>query len=172
MLIFIIVFLQGCAYLVRYDGPYKGRVVDEETGKPIEGVVVLGVWNTVMNTPAGETRHYSDAVEVVTNAKGKFEIKGKGLRIFSNLEPINVLIFKAGYKDLDVPWVSLKKDIILREKIKWEGDMAIIPLTKLTLAEREKSITYPSYPPTDAPANKIKLMMEEIYKERKARGLD
>jgi hypothetical protein len=25
--------------LVRYDGPYKGRVLDAETGKPLEGVV-------------------------------------------------------------------------------------------------------------------------------------
>jgi hypothetical protein len=166
---FIILFIQGCAYWVRYDGPYKGRVVDEETGKPIEGVVVLGVWNTVMNTPAGETHHFSDATETVTDEKGEFEIKGKGLRILSNLDLINVLIFKTGYKYWDVPWVALKEDIILRDRIKWENDRAIIPLRKLTMAERKAQLS-PS-PPSEAYKKDIKMILNEINKDRAERGL-
>ncbi len=169
-LTFIIMFFQGCAYWVRYDGPYKGRVVNEETGKPIEGVVVLGVWNTVMNTPAGATHHFSDVTETVTDEKGEFEIKGKGLRILSNLEPMNVLIFKTGYNYIGLgPWISFKLSSYGREKIKWEGDRAIIPLRKLTMAERKEQLS-PS-PPSEAYKKDIKMILNEINKDRAERGL-
>jgi hypothetical protein len=47
IMLFVTVFLMftaGCAYPIRYDGPYEGRVIEAETKQPIEGVVVLGVW--------------------------------------------------------------------------------------------------------------------------------
>ncbi len=70
-------FLPGCAYPFRYDGTYKGKVVDADTGQPIEGVVVLGVWETVTITPAGGTHDYYDAKETVTDKNGEFLISGK-----------------------------------------------------------------------------------------------
>ena len=157
--------------IIRYDGPYRGRVVDAETGEPIEGVVVLAVWYLVTPTPAGSSRDYYDARETVTNENGEFEIKGKGLRILSRLEPVRVTIFKAGYEYLDVPWVSLKKDIILRKRIKWEDDRAIIPLRKLSMEERRKRLGPPS-PPDEAPLEKVILMLKEIDKDRREQGLD
>jgi hypothetical protein len=171
ILISIIVLLQGCAYWVRYDGPYKGRVVDKETGKPIEGAVVLGVWKTVMHTPAGGVSHYNDAKETVTDEKGEFKISGKGLRILSNLEPMDVLIFKTGYQYLKAPWTALKKGIILRNKITWEGKRAIIPLKKLTMAERRERGSPPD-PPRKAPLKKVILMLKEIDKEGMERGIE
>jgi hypothetical protein len=163
-------FLPGCAYPFRYDGTYKGKVIDADTEQPIEGVVVLGVWETVTITPAGGTHDYYDAKETATNKNGEFEISGKGLRILSNLEPMTAYIFKAGYTYEVIDWTELFRK--LHEKIKWEDDKAIIPLKKLTMEERRESLTFPPYPPTEAPQEKIKLMMEEIYKERKERGLD
>jgi hypothetical protein len=168
----ILFYLPGCVYAVRADGPYEGRVIDADTGKPIERVAILGTWYTAQFSPAGSTHNFYDARETVTDGSGEFVIPGMGLRVMSNLEPMHVLIFKAGYEYLNVPWVSLKKDFLLKEKIKWEGNKAIIPLRRLTTEDRKKSQTFPPYPPSGAPKEKVRLMMEEIYKERKARGLE
>ena len=166
ILIFIVlIFLQGCLYAVRYDGTYRGKVVDAETGEPIEGVVLLGVWYTEVPTVAGPQHDYYDAKETVTDENGEFEIHGKGLRVMSNLEPMRVTIFKAGYTYYDeFPWESLK------EIVRWEEGRAIIRLKKLTMEERRRQ--QPPYPPTEAvKARKIKLLTDEINKDRKERGL-
>jgi len=172
VLIGITLCLSSCAYAIRYDGPYEGRVIDAETKQPVEGVVVLGVWYSAQFSPAGATHTYYDARETVTDRSGNFVIPGKGLRILSNLDPINILIFKVGYMYESGPWESLKEGLIYKDTIKWEGKKPIIPLRKLTMEERKKSGTFPPYPHSEIPEEKIKLIMKEIYKERKARGLD
>jgi len=169
----ILLFNAGCTYAMRYDGTYSGKVVDADTREPLEGVVVLGTWHTVIPTVAGGVSHYYDARETMTDKNGEFSIPGMGLRIMSNLEPMHFMVFKAGYEYIGPAlWVSLKVDMPFSKKIKWEGDKPVIPLKKLTMEERKKSGTFPPYPSTEAPKEKIKLMMEEIYKERKERGLD
>ena len=46
-ILLITLLLYGCFQrLVAYDGTYQGRIIDAETGEPLEGVVVLGVWHT------------------------------------------------------------------------------------------------------------------------------
>jgi hypothetical protein len=162
----------GCASAIRYDGPYEGRVIDAYTGEPIEGVVVLGVWNKEHITPGGAVSEYYDARETVTDKKGEFSIPGQGLLIASNVTPMNVLIFKAGYEYLQTTWLGLTVDGILKQKIKWEGKKAIIPLRKLTMEERKKAGTFPSTPPSKAPLDKVRLILKEINKEAIERGLE
>lgn len=162
--------LQSCTYAIRYDGTYSGKVVDVETGTPIEGAVVLGTWYTVSHTVAGGVHSYYDARETVTDKNGEFSIPGMGLRIMSNLEPMHFLIFKAGYEYIGFDsWESLKVDILLSKKIKWEGSKPIIPLRKLTMEERKKNV--PPLPPGEAPYKKIRLMLEEYNKNNKELGL-
>lgn len=166
--IFVSMVTAGCVqYIVRYDGPYEGIIVDSETRVPIEGVVVLGVWYKEAPTVAGAVSSYYDARETVTDRNGDFRIPGKGLRVFSDVAPIDLLIFKAGYEYIGLwPWDAFKNI----EKISWEGGKPIIPLKKMTLAERneEGSPDYPSEPPEQ----KIRLMLEEINKDRAERGLN
>jgi hypothetical protein len=153
-----------CAYAIRYDGPYSGRVIDADTGAPLEGVVVLGVWNSEITTPGGAVHDFYDARETVTDKKGEFEIPGMGFRILSNVTPMDVLIFKAGYEHIGLyPWESLRSDLILRKKIKWEGKKAIIPLKNLTMEERKKKGP-PSRP--SIPVERMQLLTNEINKER------
>lgn len=157
----------GCLYAVRYDGPYQGKVVDEQTREPIEGAVVLGTWSVVHFTPAGGVHTYYDARETITDRNGEFTISGQGLRIMSSLEPMSVMIFKSGYRHFgSVAWNSLK--IAYRDEIKWEEDMAIFPVKKMTLEERKIAGT-PSRP--NIPTAKMKLMTGEINKDRVERGL-
>jgi hypothetical protein len=165
-------YIPSC-YAARIDGPYEGRAIDADTGKPIEGVVVLGTWSTETPTPAGAVHRYYDAMETVTDKNGDFKIKGLGLLVLSNVIPMDVLIFKAGYEYLGSPWESFKKSKYLIEKknIKWEGNKVIIPLRKLTMEERGNDPLYPPLPPTEAPLNKVKLLLKEINKDLEKNGL-
>jgi hypothetical protein len=157
----LILLVATACYAERIDGPYKGRVIDADTGRPIQGVVVLGTWSRVTVTPGGGVSSYYDAMETVTDKKGNFTIKGLGLLVLSNVAPMNVSIFKAGYEYIGAgPWESFKVDKLLKQRIHWEGDRAIIPLRKLTKEERRKNV--PSLPPGEAPLTKIILMLKEF----------
>jgi hypothetical protein len=125
-------------HIIRYDGPYKGKVIDADTGKPIEGAVVLGVWYWLASVGGGGGfSKYYDTQESVTNMDGEFVIKGLGLKILTTIDSMNVLIFKAGYKYIGPgPWESFKLDGgLLNKKITWEGNKAIIPLRKLSMED-------------------------------------
>ncbi|MFZ3137180.1 MAG: hypothetical protein WA126_07300 [Thermodesulfovibrionales bacterium] len=153
---------------IHKDGPYEGKVIDVETGEPIEGVVVLGDWSREHISPGGATHTFYDAKETITDKNGEFYIEGMGLEILSNVTPMDVLIFKAGYEYFGSPWESLKKSkyLIDKKKIKWEGDKVIIPLKKLTMEERRKQSI--PYPPDEAiKEGKASLILEEIEKDNK-----
>jgi hypothetical protein len=149
LIIFIIMLLLivtgGCGFIAWRDGPYKGRVIDAETGKPLEGVVVLGVWYKELPSPGGTVGSYFDAQETVTNKNGDFEVKGLGLQIFSTVSKMHVLIFKAGYEHIGSGlWGSLNLDGgLMKKKVAWE----------------------------EAPLGKLRLMLKEINKEAMERGL-
>lgn len=157
--------------VIHKDGPYEGKVVDADSGEPIEGVVVLGEWSNEHISPGGAVHSFHDAQETITDKNGEFRIEGMGLDILSNVTPMDILIFKAGYEYLASPWESLKKSryLIEKRKIKWIENMAIIPLRKLTMEERKKQ----GSPDFSAliPGVKMKAMLQEINKDRLERGL-
>ncbi len=167
--ILLLISVTGCipAYTIRYDETFSGKVVDAETGEPVEGVVVLGVWYVSMIYGL----KYYDARETVTGKNGEFSIPGKGLRIMSNLEPVTVMIFKAGYRYVEGTWKSFKEGFYYKDKIKWEGDMPIIPLQKLTMKQRRRRGS-PHPPPDKAPLEKVILMLKEIDKNDIELGLE
>lgn len=167
-IIFLAIVTASC-YPVRYDGPYKGRIVKAETGEPLEGVVVLGVWYKETVSPGGGVSSYYDAEETITDKDGEFEIQGKGLKIMSSVGPMHVLIFKAGYEYVGMyPWETLKVDT---RKVTWEGKKAIISLKQLNMEERQKGLGPPS-PPHEAEKGDIVQMLNEINKDRSELGLN
>ncbi len=161
------IFTSGFS-IIRYDGDYIGKVIDAETGEPIEGAVVLGVWYKEVPTVAGPKRSYYDARETVTGKDGEFSIPGQGLIVLSNLEPMRATIFKAGYNYEVVSWSALFRK--LHEEIEWEDNKPIIILRKLTMEERRRRS--PPEPPDEAPLKKVILMLKEIDKDDKELGLE
>ena len=158
-------------HFIQYEGTHRGKIVDADTGAPIEGVVVLGTWSRVYPNVAGASHELYDARETVTDKNGEFSIPGMGLKLLSNVEEMNVLIFKSGYEYIGtMPWVTLRRDSTMLQKVKWEDDRAIISLKKLTMDERKKGFGPPS-PPDEALKEKIKLMLWEINKDRSEQGL-
>ena len=55
-------------------GPYRGRVLDAETGKPLAGVVVVAVWRRDRIMPLHSRSEHYAAREALTNADGEFVI--------------------------------------------------------------------------------------------------
>jgi len=127
--------------------------------------VVLGVWYKEIATVAGGVGSYYDAKEAVTDKNGEFEIKGKGLRVLTNIGPMHVLIFKTGYEYIGpYMWETLRVD---PRKIIWEGEKAIIPLKRLTMEERKSRL----FGKENVPDEKQRLLIRELNKERLSLGL-
>lgn len=61
-------------YLNGRRGPYRGRVLDAETGKPLAGVVVVAVWRRDRIMPFHSRSEHYAAREALTNADGEFVI--------------------------------------------------------------------------------------------------
>jgi hypothetical protein len=168
LIVLIVLSLQtGCLYAVRYDGPYKGRVVDKDTREPIEGAVVLGTWAVYHFGLAGGYSTFYDAKEAVTDKKGAFMMPGQGLRILSSLGPMGYLIYKAGHDYYETDWDYLMKQRNVDDEIKWEGELPVFPLKKLTEEERKKDLNGSLIP---GALHRKTLMTREINKERLYRG--
>lgn len=183
----------GCIHAMRHDGEYRGKVFDGETKAPLENVTILGVWYTLYPTPAGEVSSFYDAKETLTDRNGEFSIPGLGLRVMSNLSPMSVMVFKAGYTAVESrTWGSIKTkeeldrpinaDMIVNRnsfpyQMKYTMDylsymdangIANFPLRKLTIEER-KNYTGPGR--VSMPEEKMPLMMKEIDRDRIEQGM-
>jgi hypothetical protein len=88
---------------VNYRGPFEGRVVDQETGQPIEGAVVFVEWH-IRHMMIAES--FFDAKEVLTDKDGNFFIpKNWSFNPWRNMVmDSDVIIFKAGYGNVQVHW--------------------------------------------------------------------
>lgn len=93
------VFAGGWIYYT--DGPFKGKVIDLETGAPIEGAVVAGVWYVDQYGGAGGVlAAFCDAKETLTDKNGDFEVPRASCWHwwpFSNLGSPSFTVFKPGY---------------------------------------------------------------------------
>ena len=55
---------------------YKGRVIDADTKQPIEGLVVVAVWNGEQGSVTGGTSRTEAVKEVLSDKNGEWSIKG------------------------------------------------------------------------------------------------
>ena len=125
---------------------------------------MLGVWSKGYPGAGGIAHEYYDARETVTIENGDFTIKGMGPRAVTHLEKMDIVIFKVGYEEVGLTsWDSLKTAIYYRDRVKWEGNKAIIPLDKLSLEQRRKRLS--PHVGAGVPLKKQKLLREEFKKE-------
>ena len=84
------------AYGCNFYGGIKGTVLDNATGKPIEGAVVVAQWTKEHGW--GEMTHTLYKItETMSDQNGKFFVKGT---IGFLLQPPEMIIYKDGY----IPW--------------------------------------------------------------------
>ncbi len=177
-IIAIIAALFVAYIIVRFPSSYEGRVVDVDTGEPIESVVVLLFWFHA-TLPHTHSKRYFDAVETLTDKNGIFKTKRRKI----NLNPLSgedrpqIRIFKSGYKRIRLTWVldvfrkeHKKWDSPLKKLIDFEGDLVVFKLKKLlTREERRKNSPHVA---SGVPYEKRKLFTKEINKERNYLGYD
>lgn len=152
----------GCVSLARIDGPYQGKVIDADSRKPLEGVVVHGAWYTVMGTVGGASSEWHDSAETLTDKSGEFYIAGKGLLLFSNIDEMGITLFKAGYEQWTPNIWSGLKGKWSNDEVTWDGNHPTFTLKRLSMEERRRrGITSP----TSVPNHKRRLLLIERNKE-------
>lgn len=155
--------LCSCAMVHHYDD-FTGKIVDAETGAPIEGVAVVATYYTVVYTPAGKNGWYLMTQEALTDKEGKFVIPTKTawtFRPLSTFDPkIHFTIFKPSYDC----YTSYSEILLQRAPA---GQEVVISLLKLkTFKERMDSLSCTpsvSVPMADYPNLRRLLDEERIY---------
>jgi hypothetical protein len=177
---FLVVSIGAFMPLSEAAGSWKGQIVDKETGKPLEGVVVLAVWRKCGFIVMNGCVAYYDSEEVVTGEGGWFVIQPR--RAFLIFPPLRSLkgpdfyIFKPGYggwkfKGQD----NWSKDAIERDeqrKQAWrqfEGDGIVIELPQLKT--REERLRFLSHPGGEIPKERIRRYLSALDQERINLGL-
>jgi len=109
--IFIVLFISlftstcfaGQQWIYFHDKEIKGSVVDVETGRPIEGAIVIGMW-ALTQIPGEGFGGYAKIQVVITDKEGNFTIPSwttfkpwKLLSVTHGLAP-KIVIYKPGYK--------------------------------------------------------------------------
>jgi len=136
--ILMMLSLTSCGRSLKFYGKFCGRVVDKETNKPIEGVVIIASWETfnIMTEGYSFTRPYKVS-EVASNPNGEFCLHGQGFSFF----PYNpsVEIFKSGYAIIPTSYYpNFLDNPHYKDSISWDGNKAIVKLTKLSIEDRIK----------------------------------
>ncbi len=94
-LVSVLLVSGGCTRTIR------GQVVDGQTGKPIAGAIVLGVWTKVAGLPGLNYHKLVGVREVETDAEGRFVLEA--LMRFPREDDESVTVYKFGY----VAWSNL-----------------------------------------------------------------
>ncbi len=160
-------------------GPWKGKVIDIETKEPLEGAVVLAVWERVYRTPTVASSYFYEAKEVLTDKEGRFEIPSyipiNLLPLISYMRGPSFTIFKPGYGSLRM---GLGEYLTGEKEIEpYSGELSgymirvshnLIELQKLKT--REERLRLLLIPPS-IPDNKMTKLIESINQEAVDLGL-
>jgi hypothetical protein len=165
-------------------GPWKAQVVDKETGKPLEGAVVLARWEKRYASFVGEMggNEYYDSEEIVTDAAGRFVFRARQtwtLNPFGDIYGPEFFVFKSGYgrwqfRDFD-SW-GLKDAIgsAQRTRAEWRrftAEGAVLELPPLKSTEQRLEFIR-SMRPHGVPSDRMMKYLDAINRERVTLGLD
>lgn len=126
---FAVALVLSCAGCVRlYSAePIEAWVVDAETGKPVEGVVVTANWQSEIHTMGGRIPGEQVTIlEAVADAQGRFHFPSWGPKlstkgVIQEKSP-QLLLFKPGYE-----YVLVTNSIGADPKHEWTRSTAWIP---------------------------------------------
>ena len=165
-------------------GPWRAQILDAETGKPLEGVVVLARWDEKTATWPHPDRRFHDVDEVVSDADGRIVIPARALSRNNPLRAIvgpDIVMFKAGYGRwrfrADSPRPLLEEPSVLQRRAKqgWQHfatDGAVVELPRLETREERLRAMPESLPGgADMPADRIPRWRAAYNQERINLGL-
>lgn len=87
--------------IIFYEGDFKGKVIDAEAKEPIEGAVVVAIYDVTIRDSFHSGSAHADVQETLTDSNGEFHIPGNTFSYPSPLavsaEKTRFIIFKPGY---------------------------------------------------------------------------
>lgn len=87
----------GCRFGPDVRGPFRGQIVDAETGAPMANVNVVAAWPYVGGLFSGAATVY-ETRETVSDANGRFEVRElRGVILEPSVDPPHIYVFHAGY---------------------------------------------------------------------------
>jgi hypothetical protein len=152
-------------------GPWKAQVVDAETGKALEGVVVLAVWHRRYASPGGWAGGgYYASEEVVTRPAGRFVIPARWtftlVPFLTTIKGPEFTIFKPGYGGWRIrDWEKKPKEweeLTAGEVLAKDGIVIELPRLKT----REQRLKFYRRLRWSAPAERAKRLLDAVKKER------
>jgi len=152
-------------------GPWRGQVIDAETGKPLEGVVVLAQWDKLSPGAIHAAREFYDVDEVVTDADGRFAIPERRVLTanpFVSLDGPILHMFKPGFgPGLERGLPEYANIIDMRRLMEKQG--VVFAMTPVRTREQRRE-TWP-HVPSEIPNSKMRRFLEAINQERRSYGL-
>jgi hypothetical protein len=140
--------VSGCGQFVYVDGPYRGRVFDPATGRPIEGAAVLAVWWTESGLLVPHPiEGVHDAKETVTDAQGNFTIEGTSnvtLNPTFRVKTPAVMIFKPGYRLHQGPLLAEEDPQLVPLRLLKTKEERLDTLRRLSVSYRVPRDKYPN----------------------------
>ncbi len=143
-------------------GPFRGQVVDVETGQPVAGAAVLMSWWRVIPNPAGGTEQFYDAREAVTDAQGRFEVPRRRPPVFRfGILPPKFTVFAPGYVHVGTVVTPPGGEFFVAP--------TVVQMRRLkTRKEREEHLAF--FPPA-IPYEKMPKLVEAVNCESRSLGL-
>ncbi|MFQ5803422.1 MAG: hypothetical protein ACE5JQ_11065 [Candidatus Methylomirabilales bacterium] len=156
--------LSACGLAPEKSGPFRGQVIDLETGKPIPDVAILVLWWEAIFSPTGHpTRKFYEAREGATGPDGRFEIPRLSLPLWKlGIQPGEVMLFAPGY-------------VVHAEVVNPPDGTPFVDPTVIQmrhLKTREELLKKSRSRPGGVPLEKMKEFTKAINVERKMLGLD
>jgi len=149
VIIFLMLFSgPGCGnqWMLFYDRPIKGHVVDAETGKPLEGVLVVGMWQLSQFLSQG-FGGYAKVIVAQTDREGKFKIPFwvalKPWKVCSAMRDgaPSIMLYKPGYRfSRKILLERISQYTILPERKKMVEEINSLMPAKLKKAYRDEDI--------------------------------
>ncbi len=166
------------SWLIYHKPEFKGKVVDLDTNEPIEGVVVVAIYEKATHGPADTVTSSFDAREALTDNKGEFTIPSYTTFIspISTSYDVEFIVFKPGYawerpvrlertfsgkltQEFDIPvmWNKGLKCVVLKS--------GVVKLPKAK-TDKDRINSFYSTGQIESFKNKLPLSIEIVEKER------
>lgn len=198
ILIGFIILIETSAFagwLVFSKPAFRGKVIDAETKEPIEGTVVVAVYNKHVYGPSGGYRTVVKVKETLTDKNGEFYFSAFSTVIhpFSKEDYTTFIIYKPGYGRLphnrthSLTRVSLEtvEKYFYAESFGKKGKVNVLEhgkrnsvrevtfgvLERMPLKTRKERLRATPSTPTDYRSKKLPLLFKAINEEHRRFGL-
>jgi hypothetical protein len=182
--ILVLLVASIAAWLLRplpLSGPWRAQIVDAERGHPIEGVIVLAVWDRRTFAWPHPDRQYHDSEEVLSDRDGRVTISA---RIVTSRHPFEVFlgpfltIFKPGYgrwQFQGTPTASGEDLTAVRQRAeadryRFAHEGVVIAMSRVRSREERKEVLH-RVMPVDVPQSRIPRILAAYNLERIRLGL-